>query len=79
MKNLDHIPDTELFADLQISLTDIALMKMLTNDSYEERLRQETNIAKLIKAEMKQRFSEKQIMGFLEDGYPRRINLAKII
>ena len=79
MKNLDHIPDAELFADLQISLTDVALMKMLTNDSYEERLRQETNIAKLIKAEMKQRFSEKQITGFLDNGYPRHVNLAKII
>lgn len=83
MGNLSRIPDGELFADLQMSLTDLVLMKMLTSvfsvDSHKERFRKEKNIAETIKAEIKQRFSEKQIMKFLNSGYPRQINLANRI
>ena len=80
MGNLSDIPDAELFTDLQMSLTDIVLMEMLTNifsvDNYKERLCKEKNISEVIKAEIKQRFSEKQIMEFLDSGYLRRVNLA---
>ena len=76
MGNLNHIPDAELFADLQMSLTDIVLLEMLTNDGHKERFCKEKKIAEVIKAEIKQRFSEKQIMEFLNSGYLRQVNLA---
>jgi hypothetical protein len=79
MGNLDKIPDGKLFADLQMSLTDIALMEMLTNNLFEQRLNREKNIASTIRAEIKQRFSEKQIVKFLNDGYPRQVNLTNKI
>jgi len=79
MGNFDKIPDAELFADLQMSLTDTALMEMLRSASYTDRLHKEKHIAEVIKAEIKLRFSEEQIMKFLKNGYPRQVNLAKII
>ena len=78
MGNISSIPDAELFTDLQMSLTDIVLMEMLTNDGHKERLCKEKNISEVIKAEIKQRFSEKQIMEFLNSGYLRQVNLADI-
>ena len=82
MGNISSIPDAELFADLQMSLTDIVLMEMLTNifsiDGHKERFCKEKKITEVIKAEIKQRFSEKQIMEFLDSGYPRKVYLAGI-
>ena len=82
MGNFSEIPDGELFADLQMSLTDIALMEMLTSifsiDSYKKRLCKEKSIAEIIKTEIKRRFSEKQIIEFLNNGYLRLVNLADI-
>lgn len=86
MSEADNIPDGELFADLQQSMTDLYLMKLLMekhlnsdNTSYNERYNQEEKIQETIRTIIADRFSKEDIIRFLEKGYPRQINLSKII
>lgn len=69
------IPTAELFADLQVSLTEIVLIKLLEEQTLDmqERLEENRMIAKIIHGILRERFTDEQIRNFLEYGYPRRI------
>lgn len=76
MQNNDHLANGKLFADLQISLTEIVLLEMLDEHTEAEKFRLEGNerIVESIMATMKERFDEDQVRSFLDYGYPRRVN-----
>ena len=82
----EEIPNGELFADLQVSFTEIVLVDILEERSqlpkgYTLQNRRSANkkIVERIKAIMKKRFSQNDIYTFLEKGFPREVNLAKIV
>lgn len=69
------ISTAELFADLQVSFTEIVLVELLGSQTSNEQIRLEGNkeIVKAIKTILRERFTDEQIRNFLEYGYPRRI------
>ena len=77
-----EIPDGELFADLQISFTEVVLIDILeersqlSKEDFSLQNRRSTNnsIIRKIKNIMKERFSLEDINKFLEKGFPRKIN-----
>ena len=78
------IPTKELFADLQVSFTEVVLVDVLErmiviNDKHKERRSKNRDIINAIKSIMADRFSPEEIDTFLEKGFPREINLTKII
>lgn len=79
----DEIDTGELFADLQVSLTEMFLILMLEGselaDEFAERLRGNREIMDGITAVMKGRFSQEEIAGFLRNGFPRRVDLSNVI
>lgn len=77
-----HIPDGELFADLQATMTDIVLIEMLGYDysgEYNTRLESSRVTRDTIVKIMQLRFSPDDIKRFLESGYPRATNLNNVI
>lgn len=81
VENHNHISDGELFADLQQSAVDIALINLLDSSEarkfYNQRLIQNQKICDTIGRIIHGRFSQDQIIEFLEDGYPRQVDLTK--
>lgn len=81
MSNFSHISDGELFADLQVSLTEIFLIELIDDDTitrnYNDRLNGNVQIRDAIKGIMKDRFSSDDIERFLESGFPRQVDLSK--
>jgi len=75
------IPDGELFADLQQSLTDIVLMELIDelSEDLKSRLDTERKILSDIKQVVKARFTDGQLKHYLIHGYPRQVNLSKVI
>lgn len=82
MSNADEITTGELFADLQVSLTEMFLIEMLGDGElvgeFEERRRGNLEIVEGITAVMKERFSQEEIAGFLRNGFPRRVDLRAL-
>lgn len=80
MSKADEITTGELFADLQVSLTELFLIEMLGDDelagAFGERLRGNIEIKDGITAIMKDRFSSEDIAGFLRNGFPRRVDMS---
>ena len=76
----DKITTGELFADLQVSLTELFLIEMLGDGDlageFEERKRGNREIKGGITAIMKDRFSSEDIAGFLRNGFPRRVDMS---
>ena len=72
-----HISDGELFADLQVTLTEIFLIQLFDDKQgvklkdYQSRLNSNCTTRDSIKSIMKDRFGENDIKDFLENGYPR--------
>ena len=78
--NADNIPTAELFADLQVSLTEIVLIELLDDaGNYSSRLNANCNIRDIIKGILKERFSESDIIGFLEHGYPCLVDVSRTV
>lgn len=75
------IKNSELFADLQETLTEIFLIELLGDLSPEiqDRLKGNHQIKEVIKNIMRDRFSYNDIINFLENGYPRQVDLGRII
>jgi len=75
-----NVSDGELFADLQVTMTEIVLVELLENASIATTERGEVNerILSTIKKMMKDRFSDEDIIKFLEDGFPRQINISSL-
>ena len=82
--NTEEIPTGELFADLQVSFTEVVLVDILERMivlTDEHKIRRSTNqgIIGVIKGIMADRFSPEEIEDFLEKGFPREVSLGKII
>ena len=76
MIDATEIPDAELFADLQVSLTEIFLIQLFDAEFLNEnrnRLNGNYQVRDAIKGIMKQRFIRDDVRSFLENGFPRRI------
>lgn len=77
------ISDGQLFADLQVSLTEIILIHLLRNqdlrESYDGRFVGNQQISDSIISIMEDRFSDEDIVGFLENGYPRQVDLRGLL
>ena len=71
----DEIPDAELFTDLQQSCADVVLGEMIEDpDEYQLKvLEKEKRTLQRIKDIMKDRFTQVEVINFLNDGYKRRI------
>lgn len=75
-----NIPTSALFADLQVTLTEIQLIEMLPEDKrekHESRLNGNYQIRDSILAIMQDRFSPDDIDKFLKDGYEREVSIAE--
>lgn len=83
MTKTDEITNGELFADLQVSLTEMFLIQMLEGGElageFTERLHGNREIMDGITAVMKGRFSQEEIADFLRNGFPRRVDLSNVI
>lgn len=72
----NEIPTSELFADLQVSLTEIFLIEQFgLNDEYQDRLIGNKKVLASIQSIMEDRFWKDEIIGFLENGFPRKVDL----
>lgn len=73
----------ELFADLQVSLTELFLIEMLGDGElvgeFDERRRGNQEIVEGITAVMKDRFSPEEIAVFLRNGFPRQVDLSAVL
>ena len=79
-----EISNGELFADLQVSFTEVVLVDVLErmiviNDEHKERRSKNRDIINTIKSIMVDRFSPEEIDMFLEKGFPREVDLTKVI
>lgn len=83
MGNENDIATGELFADLQVTLTEIVLIELLEEtssiDNYVDRLNGNVQIRDTIKGIMRRRFAHTDIARFLDHGFPRQVNLAQTI
>jgi len=79
----ENIPNGELFADLQISLTEIVLAELIRDEhkreSFQKRATLNGQIVDEIKRIMQARFSDVDLIEFLEVGFPRQVNLGRTI
>lgn len=79
----DEITTGKLFADLQVSLTELFLVELLGDGElageFEERRRGNREIVEGITAVMKGRFSQEEIADFLRNGFPRWVDLSSAI
>lgn len=78
--DVETIPVGELFADLQATLTDIFLIKLLSEDAAgeiaEDRRKVNDIILGRIREIMTERFSDGDVLEFLERGYPRNFRIG---
>uniref|UniRef100_A0A6M3J190 Uncharacterized protein n=2 Tax=viral metagenome TaxID=1070528 RepID=A0A6M3J190_9ZZZZ len=83
MTSKESMSNGELFTDLQVTLTEIVLVKMIRSaelkDKYNDRLIGNKRILDAIKKIIADRFSDDDIQKFLEAGFPRQVNLGKVI
>ena len=82
---MEEISTGELFADLQVSYTEIVLVDILEeksqldkNDALQNRRAVNRKVIKGIKNIMKERFSLEDINTFMEKGFPREVKLTNI-
>ena len=74
------VSDGELFKDFQETLAEISLIELLPNwREYQGRLEVNRQILETIKDEIRRRFSTQDIVYFLNNGYPRQVNLGNRI
>ena len=72
MTDLSSIPLGQIFADLQVSLTEIFLEELLDEPIDPHRLAGNKSIVAVIQAHFKNKYTRDDIEAFLNNGYPRR-------
>jgi hypothetical protein len=80
MSDIKAIPTGELFADLQVSYTEVVIIDLLekkVGTSHEQRERRDinNNIIEAITKELDRRFTVYDLTNFLKKGFPRQVKL----